>query len=72
MLQHYQGLLSLMMLAPTPKLTRARARSRCRRLGEGTPRVQCNRAPPKLSGLEQALANRVAAPNDLTLQQLCE
>jgi transposase len=48
----------------------ARARSRRRRLGQDTPGVQCNHVPAKLSGLEQALAARVAAVNDQTLQQL--
>lgn len=48
----------------------ARARSRRRRLGEDTPGAQCNHVPAKLSGLEQALAARVAAVNDQTLKQL--
>ncbi len=50
----------------------ARARSRRRRHGEDAPRMQCNHVPLKLSGLEQALANQVAAVNDWTLQQLRE
>jgi len=50
----------------------ARARSRRRLLAEDTPGVQCNHVPAKLSGLEQALADRVAAVNDLTLRQLCQ
>ncbi|MBV0881770.1 winged helix-turn-helix domain-containing protein [Noviherbaspirillum sp. L7-7A] len=50
----------------------ARARSRRRRHGEDTPGMQCNHVPLKLSGLEQALANQVAAVNDWTLQQLRE
>jgi transposase len=50
----------------------ARARSRRRRHGEDTPGMQCNHVPLKLSGLEQALVNQVAAVNDWTLQQLCE
>src|SRR4051794_13221288 len=50
----------------------ARARSRRRRLAEDTPGMQCNHVSAKLSGLEQALAGRVAAANDLTLRQLCE
>jgi transposase len=32
--------------------------------------VQCNHVPAKLSGLEQALAARVAAVNDQALKQL--
>lgn len=50
----------------------ARARSRRRRLGQDTPGVQCNHVPCKLAGMEQILADQVAAANDLTLQQLCE
>jgi hypothetical protein len=34
--------------------------------------MQCNHVPAKLSGLEQALADRVAAVNDLALLQLCQ
>lgn len=34
--------------------------------------MQCNHTPPKLSGLEQALADQAPALNDWTLQQLCE
>lgn len=49
----------------------ARARSRRRRLGEDTPGVQCSHMPLKLTGLEQALIDRVDAVNDLTLKQLC-
>lgn len=49
----------------------ARARSRRRHRGEDTPGVQCNHMRLKLAGLEQALADQVAAKNDLTLQQLC-
>ena len=48
----------------------ARARSRCRRLGEDTPGMQCNHVPAKLSGLEPILAAQVAAGNDQTLKQL--
>ena len=50
----------------------ARARSRRRRHGEDAPGMQCNHVPRKLGGLEQALANQVAAVNDWTLQQLCD
>jgi transposase len=50
----------------------ARARSRRRRYGEEAPGMQCNHVPLKLSGLEQALSNQVAAVNDWTLQQLCD
>lgn len=50
----------------------ARARTRRRRHGENTRGMQCNHVPLKLSGLEQALANQVAAVNDWTLQQLRE
>jgi transposase len=50
----------------------ALARSRRRRHGEDAPRTQCNHVPPKLSGLEQTLANQVAAVNDWTLRQLCD
>ena len=49
----------------------ARARSR-RRHGEDTPGMQRNHVPLKLSGMEQILANQVAAVNDWTLQQLCD
>jgi transposase len=49
----------------------ARARSR-RRLGEDTLGVQCSHMPLKLTGLEQALIDKVDAVNDLTLKQLCE
>jgi transposase len=49
----------------------ARARSRRRWHGQDRAGVQCNHVPPKLSGLEQALTDQVAAVNDLTLQQLC-
>ena len=44
----------------------ARARSPLRRHSKDTP--QCNHVPLTLSGLEQALANPVAAVNDWTLQ----
>ena len=50
----------------------ARARSRRRHHGEDTPGMQRNHVPLKLSGLEQTLANQVAAVNDWTLQQLCD
>ena len=50
----------------------ARGRSRRRRLGEETPGVQRNHVPPKLGGLEQALAARVEAVPDQTLAQLCQ
>lgn len=50
----------------------ARVRSRRRRLGRDTAGVQCNHVPCKLAGMEQILADQVAAANDLTLQQLCE
>ena len=50
----------------------ARARSRRRRLGEDTPGVQCSHTLPKLTGLEQALIDKVNAVNDLTLKQLCD
>ena len=43
---------------------------RRRRHSEDTP--QCNHVPLTLSGLEQALANPVAAVNDWRLQQLCD
>lgn len=50
----------------------ARARSRRRRFGQDTAGAQCNHVPCKLAGMEQILADQVAAMNDLTLQQLCE
>jgi transposase len=50
----------------------ARARSRRRRFGQDTAGVQCNHVPCKLAGMEQILADQVAAANDQTLQQLCE
>lgn len=50
----------------------ARARSRWRCLGDTAPGQQCNHVPAKLGGLEQALADRVAASNDQTLEQLCQ
>lgn len=50
----------------------ARARSRRRYHGEDAPGMQCNHVPLKLSGLEQALVDQVAAVNDWTLQQLCD
>jgi transposase len=50
----------------------ARARSRRKRHGEDTPGVQCNHMPPKLRGLEPALAARVEAVPDQTLAQLCQ
>lgn len=49
-----------------------RVRSRYRRLGETTAGAQHNHTVSKLSGLEQALAARVAAVNDQTLEQLCQ
>lgn len=48
----------------------ARARSRRRRLGDESPGAQHNHMPLKLSALETALAARVAAANDQTLEQL--
>ena len=48
-------------------VARARGR-RCR--GELTARPQHNHVPPKLAGLEGAIAARVAAGNDATLAQL--
>lgn len=50
----------------------ARARSRRRRLGDDAPGAQHNHVPLKLSGLEAALAARVQAINDQTLEQLCQ
>jgi transposase len=50
----------------------ARARSRRRRLGVDTPGAQHNHVPLKLSGLEAALAARIQAVNDQTLEQLCQ
>lgn len=50
----------------------ARAHMRRRRCGEETPGVQRNHVPLKLSGLEDALAARVQALNDQTLEQLCQ
>lgn len=34
--------------------------------------MQCSHTPPKLTGLEQALIDKVEAVNDLTLKQLCD
>ena len=50
----------------------SKVRLRRQRLGEDCPGVQHNHMPLKLSGLEQALAARVAAFNDHTLAQLCQ
>jgi transposase len=50
----------------------SRARSRRRRLGEDTPGAQCSHRTLKLTGLEQALIDKVNAVNDLTLKQLCD
>jgi transposase len=49
-----------------------RARSRRRRVGEDRAAAQCNHVPPKLGGLEQALAVHVAEKPDQTLAQLCD
>lgn len=50
----------------------ARARSRRRRLGDDCAGAQRNHVPLKLSGHEAALAARVHAVNDQTLEQLCQ
>ena len=50
----------------------SRVRANYQRRQQATPGAQCNHMPPKLAGLEQALAEQVAANNDLTLAQLCE
>lgn len=50
----------------------ARARGKRRRLGDDAAGVQCNHVPPRLAGLEPALAAQVAAAADLTLAQLCD
>ena len=50
----------------------ARARGKRRRLGEVCAGVQCNHVPPRLAGLETALAAQVEAAADWTLAQLCE
>jgi len=49
-------------------VVRVRARQR---LGQISAGVQCNHVPPRLQGLESALAEQVAAEPDLTLAQLC-
>ncbi|MDB5731538.1 MAG: hypothetical protein JWQ03_1433 [Variovorax sp.] len=49
----------------------ARARSRCRRLGQVSAGVQCNHVPLRLAGLETALTAQVQAQADQTLAQLC-
>lgn len=50
----------------------ARARSRRHLLGDDCPGAQHNHVPLKLSGHEAALAARVHAINDQTLEQLCQ
>ncbi len=45
----------------------ARARGKRRRLGQASAGVQCNHVPPRLAGLEPALAAQVAAAADWTL-----
>ena len=47
----------------------SRVRANYQRRQQATPGAQCNHMPPKLAGLEQALAEQVAANNDLTLAQ---
>lgn len=49
-------------------VVRARAR---KRLGEESPRAQRNHVPPRLAGLEPALAAEVERCNDQTLAELC-
>lgn len=49
----------------------ARARGKRRRLGEDGAGVQCNHVPPRLAGLEPALAAQVTVEPDQTLAQLC-
>lgn len=49
----------------------ARVRSKRRRLGEVCAGAQRNHMPPRLSGLETALAAQVAQEPDQTLLQLC-
>jgi transposase len=49
----------------------ARARSRRRRLGHDGAGTQRNHVPPKLAGLEPAVAAEVERDNDQTLAQLC-
>ena len=50
----------------------ARARAKRRRFGEVCAGAQCNRVPPRLAGLEPALAAQVEAAADQTLAQWCE
>lgn len=50
----------------------ARARGKQRRLGQVCAGVQCNHVPPRLAGLELALAAQVQVAADQTLAQLCE
>lgn len=50
----------------------ARARGKRRRFGEVSAGIQCNHVPPRLAGLEPALAAQVEAAADQTLAQLCE
>lgn len=49
----------------------ARARGKRRRLGDVSAGAQCNHVPPRLAGLESALAAQVEAAADQTLAQLC-
>ena len=49
-------------------VVRARAR---KRLGEESPRAQRNHVPPRLAGVEPALAAEVERHNDQTLAELC-
>ncbi len=49
----------------------ARARGKRRRLGEVCAGVQRNHVPPRLAGLESALAAQVAVAADQTLAQWC-
>jgi transposase len=50
----------------------SRVRSRQRQLGRETAGEQRNHVAPRLASVEQALAERVAAANDLTLKQLVQ
>lgn len=50
----------------------SRVRSRRRQLGSETAGQQCNHVAPRLASVEQALAQHVAAVNDLTLKQLVQ
>ncbi|GAC1608913.1 MAG: hypothetical protein NVS3B2_18550 [Ramlibacter sp.] len=51
-------------------VARVRAKRRC--LGEVCAGPQCNHVPPRLAGLERALAAQVEAAADQTLAQLCD